>query len=365
MAFFRTTERKAQISPAAPEVKAAAASSYNATNQVGTYYSYFQGTARDIAMRIPAVSRSRDLHASIISSMGLKMYRETWNETDRVMRQEDLAPRSWLRRPDPAIPYETLMAFTLDDLFFTGRAFWAITSRYSDGYPASYTRLPAAMINTQDQAGPVFFAPSNDIEFNGMPVDPINVVQFISPVQGIIYMSQQTISTALKIEESRFRNAATALPTGILRQTAGEPLSAAELADIGQAFNAARLNNQTAVLNEFLEYEFSNTSPDKQLMIDSANYSALDLSRLCNVPPYLLGISTGSYAYTNSRESRIDLWVFGSKIYAECIAATLSSDHCLPHGTYVEFDTNDLTREFEETREQSDQPQENTQEALA
>ena len=369
MALFGKRETKAQIStPDEPEVKAAAGGSYASYNQIGQYYSYFQGTARDIAMRIPAVSRSRDLHASIISSMSLRMYREVWNENEREMEQEYLAPRSWLRRPDPSLPYETLMAFTLDDLFFAGRAFWAITSRTSDGYPASFTRLPAAMVTTVDQAGPVFFAPSNEIEFNGIPLDPMNVVQFISPVQGIIYMSQQTIATALKIEESRFRNAQSALPSGVLRQVAGEPLSAAELSDIAQAFNAARLNNQTAALNEFLTYEPSNASPDKMLMIDSANYSALDLSRLCNVPPYLLGISTGSYAYTNSKESRIDLWVFGSKIYAECIASTLSSNQVLPNGTFVEFDTEDLTRDMDYENKPDmpdDEPEENTQEALA
>ena len=230
------------------------------------------------------------------------------------------------------------MAWTLDDLMFTGRCFWAITSRTADGYPASFSRLPSAMIQTPDQAGPVFFAPSNEIEFNGMALDPANVVQFIGGTQGIIYMSQQTIATALKIEESRYRNAETAIPSGILRQTGGEPLSAQELSDLAYAFNQARRSNQTAALNEFLTYEATTASPDKQLMIESANYSALDISRLCNVPNYLLGVSTGSYAYTSSREARIDLWTFGTKVYAEIIAGTLSSNQILPQGTNVEFD---------------------------
>ena len=207
--------------------------------------------------------------------------------------------------------------------------------------------MPAAMVDTPDQVGPVFFAPSNEITFAGMPVDPANVVQFIGGTQGIIYMSQQTIATALKIEESRYRNAETAIPSGILKQTGGEPLSAQELSDLAAAFNQARRTNQTAALNEFLSYEASTASPDKQLMIESANYSALDLSRLCNVPNYLVGVSTGSYAYTSSREARIDLWTFGTKVYAEVIAGTLSSNQVLPNGTYVEFDTEAFVGEFE------------------
>ena len=220
--------RKAQISPMPEVTKAAAAGSYRGgDSQIGQFYTYVQGAARDQAMRIPAVSRARDLHASVIAAMPLVMYRERWDDVEREMTEEYLAPRAWLRRPDPAITYETLMAWTLDDLFFTGRAFWWISSRTADGYPASFTRLPAAMVGTPDQQGPVFFAPANVIDFNGVEIDPMNVVQFISPVQGIVYMSQQTIATALKIEEARYRNASSwadsGSPTWQLRSTPPGP----------------------------------------------------------------------------------------------------------------------------------------------
>ena len=259
------------------------------------------------------------------------------------------------------------MSWTLDDLMFFGRAFWWISSRTQDGYPATFTRLPAGSVTTQDQSGPVWFAPSNEVYFQGGMLDPKDLVQFIGASQGIIYQSEQTIATALKIEDSRFRNAASAIPSGILKQTGGEPLSAQELADLAAAFNSARATNQTAALNEFLTYEPTSATPDKMLLIESANYSALDLSRLCNIPPYLLGISTGSYAYTNSRESRIDLWTFGTKAYAEVIASTLSADNILPRGTYVEFDTESYIGEVEEMGMMPNQrePEENTQEQLA
>jgi len=373
MAIFNRVN-KAAISPAPPEaqVKAAAVgggySPNNAgVNLIGQYYTYQEGEARNRAIQVAAISRSRDLHASVISAMPLKMYKEQWNETQREMECIDLAPRSWLRRPDPAITYETLMSWTLDDLFFFGRAFWYITSRTQDGYPASFTRLPAASIQTTDQVGPVWFAPSNEVYFMGGMLDPLNLVQFIGASQGVIYQSDQAVETALKIQDSRLRNAASAIPSGILRQTGGEPLSAQELADLAAAFNAARATNQTAALNEYLTYEPTSATPDKMLLIESANYSALDLSRTCNIPPYLLGISTGSYAYTNSRESRIDLWTFGTKAYAEVIASTLSADNILPRGTFVEFDTESYIGEVEEMGMMPNQqePAENTQEELA
>jgi hypothetical protein len=375
MALFTRRENKAQISPAVEPKKAAAVGggfydrNMKAPNMIGLYYTYQEGEARNRAMQVPAIARARDLHAAVLSAMPLKMYRERWNEQEQEMEEEYLAPRSWLRRPDPSITYETLMAWLFDDLFFFGRAFLWVSSRTQDGYPASFTRLPAGSITTPDQEGPVWFAPSNEIYFNGGALDPKDVIQFISPTQGVIYSSEQAIATALKIEDSRYRNALTSIPSGILRQVGGEPLSAQELADLSAAFNAARAANQTAALNEFLTYEPTTATPDKMLLIESAQFSALQMAQICNIPPYLLGVPTGSYAYTNSQESRWDLWIYGTKMYAECIAGTLSGNNVLPNGTFVCFDTDDYLGEMELADARLDvndeMPEENTQEQLA
>lgn len=376
MALFTRKETKAQISPAPTAVKAAAVGGYSPNSAgvslIGQYYTYQEGQLRNTSMQVPAVSRARDLHANVLSAMPLCMYRERWDDVNKEMIEEDLAPRSWLRRPDPAISYEAIMAWTFDDLFFYGRAFWYITTKTTDGYPASFTRLPAGSVTTTDQVGPVWYAPSSELFFNGEALDPANVVQFIHSGQGIIYSSEAAISTALRIEEARLRNAASSIPSGILRQVGGEPLSAQELADLSAAFNAARVSNQTAALNEFLEYQPTQATPDKMLLIESAQFSALQMAQICNIPPYLLGVPTGSYAYTNSRESRWDLWLYGTKAYAETIASTLSQNTILPNGTYVCFDTDDYLGEMEVADANTNvdvtnpqQPAENTQEEMA
>jgi hypothetical protein len=340
MGIFNRTVNKAAISPEPTKAAAAGGTFYqnnNAGSQlVGQYYSYVEGTARNRAMSVPTISRARDLMASVIGCMNLKMYNEMWNGSE--MEKIPLAPRTWLRRIDPTLPNNFILSWTFDDLFFYGRAFWYITSYTADGKPSSFTRLPAAMVQTLDQAGPVWFAPSKDIVFNGGGLDPNDVVQFLSPIQGIIYMSEQSVATALKLEGARYRNSSSAIPAGILRQTGGEPLSAQELADLAAAFNAARETNQTAALNEFVTYTETLTSPDKMLLIDSAEFQAMEMARLCNIPPYLAGVSVGSYSYQSSAEARMDLWTFGVRAYADCIAGTLSQNNVLPNGTYVEFD---------------------------
>ncbi len=343
MGIFNRTVSKAAISPQPTKAAAAGSAAYytNSVNNggaqmIGQYYSYIEGPARNRAMSVPTISRARDLMASVISCMNLKMYTEIWNGNE--MEKVPLAPRTWLRRIDPSVPNSFLLAWLFDDLFFFGRSFLYVTARTADNFPTAFTRIPAAMIQTLDQSGPVWFAPSKQIMFQGAELNPDDVIQFLSPIQGIIYMSEQAVATALKLENARYRNASSAIPAGVLRQTGGEPLSAQELADLAASFNAARETNQTAALNEFVTYTETLTSPDKMLLIDSAEFQAMEMARLCNIPPYLAGISVGSYSYQSSAESRMDLWTFGVRAYADCIAGTLSQNNVLPNGTYVEFD---------------------------
>jgi hypothetical protein len=202
------------------------------------------------------------------------------------------------------------------------------------------------MCQTLDQQGEIFFGPSKQIVFNGIQLDPRDVIQFISPMQSLNSTGARAVEIALRVEESRLRASQSVLPSGYLKQTGGEPLSSQELSDLAAQFNLARTSgNNTAALNEFLEYVPTQATPDKMLMIESADYSARDLGRILGVPSYLLSVSIGAYSYQSSQQSRIDLWTYACKALADCITETLSSDNVLPHGTYVCFDTESFLAE--------------------
>jgi hypothetical protein len=81
----------------------------------------------------------------------------------------------------------------------------------------------------------------------------------------------------------------------------------------------------------------------------------------------LVGVSTGSYSYQSSEQARADLYIFGVKAYADCMAATLSQNNVLPRGTYVKFDADEYLVEnyAADQMDNQDLPQENTQESLA
>jgi hypothetical protein len=332
-------KKVAAVGTSEPAVKAAVGYAYGANagaTQINNFYAYTNGEMRQIAMRVPTVSRARDLMASVVGCLKLEMYRDIWN--GNKMEPVPLAPRAWLARLDPNVPNNFLLSWLFDDLFFWGRGFLYVKSRTADGYPASFERLPAAMVTTQDQAGPVWFGPSNQLYFSGLPIDSENVIQFLSPIQGLLYTSSEAITTALRLEDSARRNAESSMPSGVLRQISGEPLSGQELADMAALFNQARMTNQTAALNECLVYEATTATPDKMLMVESRDFQARELCRAANIPNYLAGIDQGSYQYTTSQGARADRYLFGAKAFIDCISETLSSDNVLPHGTYVKFD---------------------------
>lgn len=83
MAIFSRSVNKAAISPEPTKAAAAGGQYYSANTagvgMIGQYYSYSEGESRNRAMSVPTVSRARDLMASVIGCMQLKMYNEIWN----------------------------------------------------------------------------------------------------------------------------------------------------------------------------------------------------------------------------------------------------------------------------------------------
>jgi hypothetical protein len=360
MAIFKTKVTKAAISPQEAPITAAAGGTYYTGNgsgeqSIGEYYSYIQGDLRNRAMRVPTINRARDLIASVVGNTPMKMYRKRWDETEGEMIEEPIAPRSWLAQPDPQLTYSTFWSWVFDDLFFFGRAFLWCSSRTSDGMPASFTRLPAAMVNTLDMSGPVFaFGKSNQIYFQGAQIPTEDVVQIIGANQGIIYQSPQVIATSLALEDARLRNSSSALPAGVLRQTSGEPLSAQELSELAQSFEQARKSNQIAAINQFVEWHPTDVDASKMLLSEAAEFQSKEAARMCNIPFFLNGNSVGSYSYQSNQGARQDLYVFAARSYMSVIEQTMSMNSILPHGTCVKFDIDEYLSEIVEGLEESD-----------
>ena len=330
MGIFRKTTAPAF----GAEIKAAAGASISGINDV---YTYTIGTAEQRALALPTISRARDLIAAMIGSLDLRQYQLVWEDDNYEKRY--VPGESWFTRPDPKVTRSFIMANTFSDLLFHGRAFWYVTSRYSTGFPASFQWLPAANVSTLDQAGPQWFTTSDEVEFNGVELPTENVVQFLSPIMGIIYSGQIAMDTAYKLDNAARRFSTNEIAAGYLQQRGGEPMSAEDLGELAAGWAAARRNNSIGALNEFVEWKEFSSDPSKLQLVEARQYQALELARLANIPPYLVGAPTGTgMTYQNALQARQDLYLFGAKPYISAIEETLSGPNVIPRGRHISFD---------------------------
>jgi hypothetical protein len=338
---FRKKVRTAQFasSPVA-EVRAAA----GGANQIGTLYAYAVGAGVERALSVPTISRARDLMASMIGCLDLQQFTLQWTGED--YEEIHIPGESWFTRPDPNVTRNFIMANTFSDLFFFGRAFWFVTGRYSNGYPATFTWLPAGSINTQDQAGPQWFGLSKQIDFLGEEIDYRDVVQFLSPINGLLYQGSRAIDIAIRLDSAARRFASNEIASGMLQQTDGEPMSGEELGDLAAAWAAARSSNAIGALNQYVKYVQFDNDPSKLQLMEGREHAALELSRVANIPPYLNGIATGGMTYTNAQQARQDLYLFGAKPFISCIEETLSLDTVTPRGRHVRFDVDSYLNDY-------------------
>jgi len=302
---------------------------------VGQFLSYMTNSSERIALTVPTISRAHDLIASIVGAIPFKQYTRQWTGED--YEEIYLPLETWMDKPDPKVTRNFILVNTFTDLYLYGRAFWYVTTRYSNGFPASFTWLPYANVSTPDQAGPAWFGPSPEIEFNGMQLEPLNVVQFISPIMGVAYSGQKAINTAFYLQQAIDKMATLEQTPGWLQQKGGETLSGEELADLAGSLASARKQNVMFALNDLVEFhEYTRDQID--VLGEQRQYQALELSRVANIPPWLLGIDVGGLTYQNAQDARLQLYLYGAKPYLDVIEQTLSADTILPRGRFVEFD---------------------------
>jgi phage portal protein BeeE len=317
-------------------VQAAAGASY-----IGNFLQYTTSSAEVRALSIPTVSRSRDLLAGIIGSVGLKHYSKQWNGSDYDEVYLPLEP--WMEQPDPKVSRSFFFVNLMTDMMLHGVGYAYITTRYSTGLPASFTWLPAANISSTEQTGlPQFYGPSKELEFNGNPLDVSNVVQFLSPTDGILKIGQRAINTTLFLDQAADRYASLETVPGYLQQIDGEDMSGDDLGSLASAWASARKQNAIGALSRQVQFREWSSNP-QEVNAEQRKYQSLEMARLCSVPAYLVSAPTegASMTYQNAQQARQDLYLFGARIYMDAIEQTLSSAQVLPRNRYVEFDIED------------------------
>ena len=329
MAFWR----KQQATFASAPVQAAAG-----VSQIGQFNYYLNGNDEVRALSVPTVSRARDLIAGMVGALELRHYTKQW--TGERYENIYLPLDQWMERPDPKVSRSFFYVNIFSDLYFYGIAYAYISSRYSDGKPATFTWLPAASVSSNDQSGFIqYFGPQKELMFNGQFIETSNVLQFISPIPGILKIGTRAINTSIYLDAAADRYAQLETVPGYLQQVSGEDLSGEDLGDLASAWALARKKNAIGALSSQVQFKEFSQNP-QEVISDQRKYQALEMARLCNVPAYLVSAPTegASMTYQNAEQARQDLYLFGARVYLDCIEQTLSSDQVLPRNRFVEFD---------------------------
>jgi len=117
-------------------------------------------------------------------------------------------------------------------------------------------------------------------------------------------------------------------------------MSAEDLGELAAAWRQARQQGAIGALSGSVTFHEFKSDPNKLQLLESRQYSSLEVSRQVGVPPYLLGIGiSGSFTYQNAQQARQDLYLFGAKQVLDVIQSTLSMTNVLPRNRFVEFDT--------------------------
>jgi len=288
------------------------------------------------SLSVPAVARARNLIAGTISGMPLLNYAADGTEIDRL---------PWMIQPESDTPRNTTMSYTVDSLFFYGRAYWQVIEEYQeDGRPRSFEWIDPTRVGFRFNLSGTKII-DYDIEGKVTPRTGLGrLIVFTGTDEGLLARAGRTIRTAIELERASLNYAETPLPSMVLKNT-GVDLPKDQVENLLASWKSARNTRSTAYLNAALEAQVIGFSPKDMALVEAREYIVQDIARATGIPPWYLGADTGSsMTYSNLNSSRRDLIDFSLQPYVHSIEQRLSMQDVLPRGQHVAFSFTDFLR---------------------
>ena len=285
---------------------------------------------RFTALQVPAVARCRNLIAGVISSIDLELYKKSTG----VRLENPL----WLDQPDMRQPRSVTIAYTVDSLLFYGVAYWRVTSLYADdGRPSGFEWVANTRVTvTTDQTGEaVQYYSINGVRAPMGGIGSLVTIQSLLP--GVLETGARTIQSAIDVQKSAAVALSTPMATGFIKNS-GADLPEAQISGLLAAWKAARASRSTAYLTSTLEYQTVGFSPKEMVYAESSQYLATEISRLMNVPSYLISADmNNSMTYQNILDGRKEFVAYSLQPFISAIENRLSMDDLTAHGNAVRF----------------------------
>lgn len=303
---------------------------------------YADAVTRDVAMRVPAVRRGRQLIAGTIGTLPLTCARR------REDGQVEPVRRVLLDQLDPRTTPAYTLTWTVDDLLFYGVSWWRVTDRDATGYPTAVEWLTRDRVTvvpaTATQLGRVFV--------DGREAADRDLIRFDGTDGGLLADGgADTIRLALSLARSSKRVADDDWSGLVLRLvegatelsstpgSAGDGTNRSQVEKLLDDWAAARRSRSTGYLNGAVQpHNVGVNAKDRQLT-ELAQLVSSELARMLNLPPSRIGAPQGSgMTYANTEADRRDLVDTTLALYLTPIAQRLSMGDVTPAGQRVAFD---------------------------
>ena len=308
----------------------------------GIERSMFGATSRHDAMTVPAVARARNLVAGTIASMPLDQFVQ-----DQATREiQQVPPYPWVEQPQVDIPRMTTLAYTVDSLWFYGRAYWLVTEVYAeDGRPRRFQWVDPLLVtfdvDLQTQLVTRYYVNLTPTPRSGVG----SLVVFTSIDEGLLTRAGQTIRTCIELEKAALDFARFPSPAITLKNS-GMDLPADQVQNLLDRWRESRRSSGGAVayLSSALDMDSVGFSPKDMAMVEAREFQVAEIARATGLPGALLGAPAGGMTYQNVQAERRGLVDLALQPYMSAIEQRLSMDDVTPRGTTLMFQPNDFLR---------------------
>ncbi len=284
-------------------------------------------------LSIPAVWKSLQLTAGIVSVMPIDAYRDVDDERTELKQLPPL-----LRRPSGLVSREDWIFQNIESMVMHGDAFGRVAQRDGRLFPSQIELVDPAIVTIKKRPDGLF-----DYFFDRklIPADDVWHVagrtRLGSPFGiGLIETMAQTAGIALaarKYEAQWFGDGAH--PTAIIRPSVDPgPEGASRLKE--RLMSIVRGNREPLILPPNTDFETLQETPVNSALLEALRANATDIANFAGVPPELVGGSSGdSMTYSNVEARVLDLLAFGVQFWMVKLENALS--RVLPQPVFVKF----------------------------
>jgi hypothetical protein len=295
---------------------------------------------RTTAMQVPAVQKALKTYTATISAFPLREY----------VSGQPVVARAFLSCPCDTLPYAALMQRTVTDLLLYDRAYWHVTSRSWDGFPATAEIMRVEDVNDLTTAftgvDPNTQPPSDPFYWLGNVVPTRDVIKYYGDGNGgWLSSGASSINTAAALEAAVLMYAESPIAQVVLKNN-GADLPADQVDALLEAWEEARVNHVTAYLNSTIDAKAMGINPSEMQLDDARNNAAIQIARIANLDPIWTGagVPGSSLTYSNRIDLYRQLLDTALRPVMDLIAQRLTMPDVTPRGHVVTFDTSVFLR---------------------